>query len=198
MKPSVLILMLFSFYLFIIIPTAQSQQCLTAADQPPCDQSVSLTELTTHINSWYMCSACVPDIFQSLQAYFGKPFCGDYSCNATVGEDCASCEHDCGNCTGPEPNATIPQDYIAYWKFESSTDDEKGANNGTWMGDDEVYVDGQVGMALEFDGDGDYVDLGDMDILEGMSLLTMSFWINLKNLTSYQNVLSKGCSSSKV
>jgi hypothetical protein len=37
----------------------------------------------------------VTDIFQSFQGYFNIPFCGDWDCNASIGEDSYSCPNDC-------------------------------------------------------------------------------------------------------
>lgn len=47
---------------------------------------------------------------------------------------------------------------VAGYPFENSANDIMGVNNGTVNG--AVYVDGQCGRALSFDGVDDYVDLG--------------------------------------
>ena len=112
MKTLIPITIIFSLFLFTSIASSQTN-CLTTADTN-CDLTVNLTELTTHINAWYQCPACVPDIFQSMQAYYGIPFCGDWDCNAIIGEDCSSCQQDCGSCTpvpGPCDSITACDDY---------------------------------------------------------------------------------------
>jgi len=81
-----------------VSPVAAALSCLTGADID-CDGEVNITELMNHINAWYLCSTCVPDIFQAMQAYYEIPFCGDHYCNASSGENCSSCEQDCGSCT---------------------------------------------------------------------------------------------------
>jgi hypothetical protein len=162
------------FVIALFAATSVQAQCLTNADTN-CDQSVSVNELVSHINAWYACSSCVPDIFNALQAYFNIPFCGDHSCNATIGEDCSSCQADCGTCGGPQA-PPFPQDYIAYWRFENNSNDETGNSNGIEVGN-VTYVPGQVGYAFESDEDGtDYINLGSNVGYEGASGITVSFW----------------------
>jgi parallel beta-helix repeat protein len=165
----------FSFMLIIPFAIAQQQQCLTNADNNPCDGIIDVSELNAHINAWYACSSCVPDLFNALQGFLDIPFCGDWSCNATIGEDCSSCQQDCGNCSVPGP--TIPQDYVAYWKFDGDTTDETGNNDGTWIGGAETYSPGQVGQALNFSMPGDYVDLGHFPGIENQQAITISAWV---------------------
>jgi hypothetical protein len=94
-------LSLLVFIIIFIVPSAVSAQtqCLTAADTD-CDGNIDVSELNAHINAWYACSSCVPDIFNSLQGYFNIPFCGDWSCDTAAGEDCSGCALDCGCGTG--------------------------------------------------------------------------------------------------
>jgi len=100
MKAEIAVLVLFTllFACLALSLVAAAQPCLTGADQEPCDGSVTLAELMDYVGEWYACSSCVPDMFQSIQAYYGIPFCGDHSCDAGLGENCSSCEQDCGNC----------------------------------------------------------------------------------------------------
>lgn len=44
-------------------------QCNTGADGD-CDGAVSFDELIVHISKWYMCSACIPDLFQAIKAFY--------------------------------------------------------------------------------------------------------------------------------
>jgi parallel beta-helix repeat protein len=109
--PFDLAIMLSFLLILFTIPFSEAQpQCLTSADTN-CDQSVDLTELTARINAWYACSSCVPDIFNALQAYFSIPFCGDWSCDAAIGEDCSNCQHDCGAC---QPSSSCTDDCLYY------------------------------------------------------------------------------------
>jgi hypothetical protein len=198
MKSLVSITLIFSLVLLATITSAQPQsQCLTNADKLPCDGVLNLTELNNHINSWYACSACVPDIFQSLQGYFGIPFCGDWDCNATVGEDCSTCQQDCGSCNIPIPNSSAPQDYIAYWKFEGNLHDETDSNNGTIVGAPR-FVTGKHGQALDFDGADDYVIVpttgSNLDITGNE--LTITAWVNSNSATQPGYIAGIGSNAS--
>jgi hypothetical protein len=131
----------------------------------------------------------VPDIFQSLQGYFGIPFCGDWSCNATIGEDCSSCSKDCGSCTGPG----YPTDYVAYWKFEGNLNDETSNNNGIGYGNPQFAPNGQAGQALQLDGT-NFVNItksgSDLDITGNE--VTIMAWVNVVSGSSSQFIAGMG------
>ena len=49
------------------------------------------------------------------------------------------------------------------------------------MGDPQ-WVDGLIGGALDFDGDGDYVDCGTDEVLNGLSeRMTVATWVNIRS-----------------
>ncbi len=102
--------------------------------------------------------------------------CGDAldnDCDGSVDEDC---QVD-GSVEEPEPTTgEVLTDYLSFWKFNGNTNDETGNNNGTINGDPQ-YVSGIEGQALDFDGDGDYIDLGSPDPIEGLSEMTISLWV---------------------
>jgi GH35 family endo-1,4-beta-xylanase len=52
-----------------------------------------------YIDAWYRCGECVPDLFNSIQAYYSIPFCGDDECNGY--DSCSTCPEDCGSCPIP-------------------------------------------------------------------------------------------------
>jgi subtilisin family serine protease len=71
---------------------------------------------------------------------------------------------------------------ISHWTLDEGAGttayDSAGDNDGTLYGDAN-WVDGQVGShALEFDGDGDYVDVGNDSSLKPPLPLTLSAWIS--------------------
>ena len=80
-----------SFMLFPAIVLAG--QCPVPGDYQPCDNTVNISELMDYVNEWYKCSACVPDMFQAIEAYYNIPFCGDAKCNGA--ENCTTCLADC-------------------------------------------------------------------------------------------------------
>ena len=70
---------------------------------------------------------------------------------------------------------------VAGYPFENTGADIMGVNNGTVNG--AVFVDGQCGRALSFDGVDDYVTLpvGVREQLSGASAITFSAWIKPQN-----------------
>ena len=84
------------FGAFIIFTAIASAQCIVPADTTDCDNAINITEMNSHISKWYKCSACVPDLFNAIQAYYGIAFCGNADCNGT--ENCTTCAIDCGAC----------------------------------------------------------------------------------------------------
>jgi hypothetical protein len=72
--------------------------------------------------------------------------------------------------------ATEPQPAVAWWTFDNNVDDSAGNNNGTTRGNP-TYVAGQVGQAVNLDGD-DYVDFGNPTLLDfGTGDWTVCAWI---------------------
>jgi hypothetical protein len=86
---------------------------------------------------------------------------------------------------------------IAWWKFdEGSGDTVKDSSgfdrNGKLIGNPN-WVDGITGGALEFDGDGDYVDMGKDPAFDIKNQITVSVWIKVNAFDKdWQNVISKG------
>jgi hypothetical protein len=70
---------------------------------------------------------------------------------------------------------------ISHWTLDEGVGsiayDSAGDNDGTLVGDP-VWTSGQIGGALDFDGAGDYVDLGNDSSLKPALPLTLSAWIS--------------------
>jgi prepilin-type N-terminal cleavage/methylation domain-containing protein len=81
---------------------------------------------------------------------------------------------------------------VGKWGFEDNAQDSSGmGNHGTIHGDPQ-YVNGMVGKALDFDGDGDYVNCGNKASLKVASGdMTVEAWINLASLGRHHSILSK-------
>jgi len=135
MKPPTAFLCLSVFLILFLISAApvEAQPCLTGADID-CDGEVNITELMNHINAWYLCSNCVPDLFNAMQAYYAIPFCGDHSCDAGVGEDCSSCPQDCGYCSDPCAGITECSNYTD--SVNCTNDPCNVSGNCKWNGTD--------------------------------------------------------------
>lgn len=92
---------------------------------------------------------------------------------------------------------TLPSGLVGYWDFDEGSgsttyDTSANSNDGTitnasWKG----AADCKYGNCLDFDGTGDYVDVGDDDSLTNTNF-SASFWINQRSLTAYQVIAGKG------
>ncbi len=86
---------------------------------------------------------------------------------------------------------------IAWWKLDdgsgnTAVDSSGNAHNGTLLGDTS-WVDGIVGGALAFDGDGDYVDIGKDQSFDITNQITVSAWIKVSAFDGdWQTIVAKG------
>jgi len=81
---------------------------------------------------------------------------------------------------------------ISWWKFDEGEGDiaydSAGENDGTVH--DTNWTSGIIGGALNFDGEGDYVDLGNDNSLKPPLAVTLSCWIRLSASGSEQYVVA--------
>ncbi|MHC4174492.1 MAG: LamG domain-containing protein, partial [Planctomycetota bacterium] len=88
-------------------------------------------------------------------------------------------------------------DLVGYWKFDETSgttaqDATGNGNDGTLNGDPQ-WVAGKLGGALEFDGDGDYVDIGNDPIFNITGQITVACWIKVNQFTdSWQAIFTMG------
>jgi hypothetical protein len=68
---------------------------------------------------------------------------------------------------------------IAAYAFENDVLDGSGNGNDAAVNGDPAFVEGLVGMALEFDGDGDFLDCGANEILALTDAASISAWIKV-------------------
>ena len=68
---------------------------------------------------------------------------------------------------------------VGYWRFEGDFTDSSGNNNnGTAVGNTVLATNGKVGNgSAEFDGTGDYLNVGAFPAIEGLSNVTVSLWM---------------------
>jgi hypothetical protein len=73
---------------------------------------------------------------------------------------------------------------VGWWKLDDGsgtiTADSAGDNPGTLIGDP-IWVEGVLGGALEFDGDGDYVDCGNDDAFNPTGSFSFTIWAYIAN-----------------
>ena len=74
-------------------------------------------------------------------------------------------------------------------------DSSSNTNNGTTYNMDSAdSISGQIGNAIDFDGSNDYILVADDNSLDGMSQLTISFWMN-KPSTATDGLIDKNRSA---
>jgi hypothetical protein len=83
---------------------------------------------------------------------------------------------------------------VGWWRFDegqgSTAGDSSGGNNGTLIGNTS-WVAGRIGpYALEFDGDGDYVEIPDDDSLDIAGQMTICAWIKC-DMSGFRTILAK-------
>ena len=86
---------------------------------------------------------------------------------------------------------------VAWWRLDdgsgsSARDSSGNDNHGTLHGDPQ-WTTGRIGGALDFDGDGDYVDCGNPDMFNFDEQVTVGAWINLRSIPGvHKTVVAKG------
>jgi len=90
-----------------------------------------------------------------------------------------------------------PGGLVGFWKFDegsaTTTADSSGNNlHGTIAGNP-AWIDGPAGYALQFDGDGDYVDLGNDSSFNMTAQITVAAWIKVDAFDcEWQAIITKG------
>ncbi|HUT46727.1 MAG TPA: LamG domain-containing protein [Sedimentisphaerales bacterium] len=91
----------------------------------------------------------------------------------------------------------IDPDLIGYWNFDETSgttaqDATGNGNDGTLNGDPQ-WAAGRLGGALEFDGEGDYVDIGNDPIFNITDQITVACWIKVNQFTyDWQAIFTMG------
>ena len=86
---------------------------------------------------------------------------------------------------------------VAQWKLDdgagtTALDSSGNGNNGTLVGNPR-WGAGKLGGALDFDGNGDYVDCGNAQIFSITDAFTLTVWINWRTRTGdWQTIIAKG------
>jgi parallel beta-helix repeat protein len=78
------------------------------------------------------------------------------------------------------PDSNIDTNLVGWWKFDEVDGliayDSAGTNDGTLHGNPQ-WATGQIGGALEGDGNGDYVQIPDNTSLTPSNAITIAFWL---------------------
>lgn len=88
---------------------------------------------------------------------------------------------------------------VAYYAMENDANDSSGNEfHGTMVGDP-VFAEGPVGMAMDFDGDGDYVDCGNDPAFSVSDAITISLWVNIRAIAGdWRAIIAKGDSAWRI
>jgi hypothetical protein len=95
-------------------------------------------------------------------------------------------------------NPNTDDSLVGWWALDdgdgsTAVDGSGNGNDGTLEGD-ASWAAGYLGSAVEFDGDGDYIDIGNDEIFDLTEEVTLALWINPNNLLNGQHTqwLGKG------
>jgi len=92
---------------------------------------------------------------------------------------------------------------VAYWKFDEGSgttafDSSGNGLHGTIHGNPK-WSAGKIGGALDFDGNGDYVDCGNSELFDIVDELTVSAWIYMRSVPGdWRAVIAKGDSAWRI
>ena len=82
---------------------------------------------------------------------------------------------------------------VSCWQLDGDANDTAGSNHGIIFGDPTWVDDPNRGWCLSFDGDGDYVDVGDDPSLTFTDAITVACWIKLHKFDRNWNaIINKG------
>jgi hypothetical protein len=78
--------------------------------------------------------------------------------------------------------SAVRADLVGWWRLDEGTgtiayDSSGNGNDGTILGNPQ-WVPGKIGGALDFDGDGDYVNCGNDPIFDITEEITLAVWVN--------------------
>ncbi|MHA2275459.1 MAG: DUF2341 domain-containing protein [Candidatus Kariarchaeaceae archaeon] len=132
-----------------------------------------------HLRVWVQVDTLYTGVDTTLNMYYGNQ--GDF---------------------GYHSPSTIWNDYLGVWHLGESVSDEGSAvnvhtdstpntNHGNQHGNDDLA--GMIGDAQEFDGVDDYLEMGDIDVLElkGDSFFTISGWFYRDSISTTDVILDK-------
>lgn len=125
---------------------------------------------TKELNAWVRIPALESNVDTTIYMYYANPASPNQQ-NAT-------------NVWG--------QDYRAVWHMAQTNamDSTANTNNGTANGNPTLSASPKVGAAVEFDGNGDYVNLGAPASLRITNDLTVSAWFKTSDIGNYRIIIS--------
>lgn len=99
-------------------------------------------------------------------------------------------------CANIAQTELVTEGLVSYWNFNKenlqgeTVKDVWGENDGTIKGNPKA-VEGKFSEALEFDGDGDFVEVPDSEALQIDSTGTIELWVKIAEIQKYQGIFIK-------
>ncbi|MDD4062224.1 MAG: LamG domain-containing protein [Candidatus Pacebacteria bacterium] len=96
---------------------------------------------------------------------------------------------------GSISGSNITDGLVGHWKFDEGSGttayDASGNENHGTLFNGPTWVDGKMGEALDFDGDNDYIDLGDVKIPSNLTEVSLGAWVKTPISSGHHRVFSK-------
>jgi len=89
--------------------------------------------------------------------------------------------------------ADLADGLVGYWSFDDGTakDNSGTGNHGDILGDP-GSVNGRVGKGMDFDGDGDGIDVPDNATVQLPDALTVGAWVYVRSMIDHAGIVWKG------
>jgi hypothetical protein len=95
--------------------------------------------------------------------------------------------------TGLASAFAVDPNLVGHWKLDGNASDSAGGHHGTLLGDPTWVNDSQRGWCLEFDGQNDYVDVGDAPTLTFSESITVACWVKVHQFDrNWSAIVTKG------
>lgn len=97
----------------------------------------------------------------------------------------------------PQGTGRLDSGLAGYWKLDETTgssasDSSTNGNAGTLTNmENGDWTTGRIGNGLTFDATNEYVDMGDLTIVDGVTELTVSAWAKSSSLTTERSMVTK-------
>ena len=89
--------------------------------------------------------------------------------------------------------SAVDPNLVGHWKLDGNANDSAGNHHGTLIGDPTWANDPNRGWCLDFDGNGDYVDVGDSPSLTFTEAITVACWTKVRRFDRNWNaIVTKG------
>jgi hypothetical protein len=98
-----------------------------------------------------------------------------------------------GLAAGGNVSPAVEINLVGHWKLDGNAFDSAGGNHGAALGDPVWANDPQRGWCLDFDGQDDYVDVGDAPSLTFSDAITVACWIQVRAFDrNWSAIVTKG------